>query len=157
MDLPPFVIPARFMNDRHQNEILNALLIDLGRSLLQYTAEAWPWTNNGEQSLRDEVDALADRQSQAAAEIADRLAKRTWPIDFGIYPVDYTDLNYVSLDYLLGEIAQNADKLVTDIHESRRQVDEPEASDLLSRIETEQRAIAARLRELADNVKQPAV
>jgi hypothetical protein len=144
------------MNDRRLNDILNALLIDVGRSLLQYAVEAWPWMHNGEQKLRSEVDALAERQSQAAAAIADFLAKRNWPIDFGIYPVDYTDLNYVSLYYLLGEIAKNADVVTAGIQETRRQIDDSEATDLLSRVEDEQRSIAARLRELADNTK-PAI
>jgi len=145
------------MNDRRHNELLNALLKSLGRSLLQYTAEAWPWMHNGEQKLRSEVDALADRQSQAAAAIADFMAKRNWPIDFGIYPVDYTDLNYVSLDYLLGEIARNADELLAEITGTRRLIDDPEASELLGRVEGEQRSIAGELRELADATKQSTV
>jgi hypothetical protein len=145
------------MNDRRQNELLNALLISLGRSLLQYMAEAWPWTNNGEQKLRSEVDALADRQSRAAAAVADYLARHNWPIDFGIYPVDYTDLNYVSLDYLLGEIARNADELLAETQQTRSLIHDPEASELLARVEGEQQSIAARLRELAESAKPATV
>lgn len=139
------------MNHREDNEILNALLVAHGRSLLQYMAEAWPWTNEAAADLHDEVKALAERQSQAANAIAELLADRNWRIDFGNYPVDYTHLNYVGLEHLLREIVTNAETLVTEIREKRPLINEPEASALLGRIEEEQQAITARLRKLAEN------
>jgi hypothetical protein len=144
------------MIDRRQNAVLNELLINLGRSLLQYVYEAWPWVSSESEAARNEVYALAERQAEAVNRLADFLTLRNWPIDFGIYPAEFTDLHYVSLTYLMGLVTRNADELVTEIHESRRLIDDPDAASLVSGVEQEQQFIANRLRELtlpSDQVK----
>ena len=142
------------MNARQENAAINALLINLGRSLLQYVSEASPWTNAESEATRDEVYELAERQSQAVNRITEYLTAQNWPIDFGIYPTEYTDLHFVSLDFLMDQIIPNADELAVEIHETRRLIDDPQASELLSAVETAQQSIADRLRELTAAAKQ---
>jgi len=133
------------------NAELNQLVIDLGRSLLQYVSEAWPWISAGEAETRSELDKLIDRQSNAVGRITALLAERGWPIEFGSYPTEYTDLHYVSLEFLLGQLVQNADELVDEIEDviERCRDDDPEAAELLDDVLRDQQYIANKLRDLA--------
>jgi len=139
------------MADSQHNAELNTLVIDLGRSLLQYVGEAWPWTDAASRAMQADVDELVALQTAMVQRIADLLAERNWPIDFGVYPVEYTDLHYVSLDFLLGQLIRNADELVAELREIRRRItNDPQASTLLDELEREQQFIVNKLRELAE-------
>ncbi len=137
-----------------QFQKLNALLVDLGRSLLQYSREASLWTDANSTVLHSEVESLAERQSQLVADIADWLNQHGWPVDFGVYPAAYTDLHYVSLAHLMDEIVSNARQITAAVEAVRQQfATRSEMSDLLDHILAEQKAITALLHQL--NTKQP--
>ena len=133
-----------------RNAELNRLLIDLGRSLLQYVGESWPWTAAGEEEARETFESLVERQQQFVGRITELLDDRTWPIDFGIYPPEYTDLHFLSLEFLLTQLVVNADALVSQIRGIRAVCDDdPVAMALLDDVQGEQQLIANHLRELA--------
>lgn len=143
-----------------QNALLNQILIDMGRSLLQYVGEAWPWITEDEKELQQQLQVLIQRQSEAAGRIAQLLSQRDWPIDFGVYPVEYTDLHYVALDFLLGQLVQNADELTEEIIAALKicEEEDPEAAEVLDSVFRDQQFIANRLREMTEThlrQKQP--
>lgn len=148
------------MNHRpHLLGPMNQLLIDLGRSLLQYVGEAWPWTPEDEARARETIESLVARQSDAVGRLTEFLDRRNWPIDFGLYPVEYTDLHYVSLDFLMKQLIQNADELVTEIDAVfRRCPPDSDEAYLLDGVLRDQQYIANKLRELAEahNRQEPA-
>lgn len=85
---------------------LNPLFVQLHRSLLQYVGECWPWTaEDGQQA-----ETLAALRSVVAAQkrdetlLADALNAAGWVVNCGGYPTIYTDLQYLSLKYLLKQI-----------------------------------------------------
>jgi hypothetical protein len=89
---------------------LNDLLIDVGRSLLQYVGESWPWTSEDESDIHTAVERIVAEQRETVLQIAGLLDKRGHRITYGQYPSDYTSLHYVALDYLLDQlIAQQQD------------------------------------------------
>lgn len=127
------------------NQRLNDLLIDLSRSLLQYAGEAWPWTaEGGPTATRDAVMDLVRRQQDSARQIVDLLIERHHPIDFGIYPDEYSSLHYVSLDYLLGQLIVNEQAILEECDAVARDTkDDPDAGRVVLAVrEHEQRALS---------------
>ena len=130
------------------NQILNRLVINLGRSMLQYLGEASPWTSGAEETKLKTVEALVARQQDAVNKITDLLMARHWLTEFGTYPTDYTDLQYLSLDYLLTQTLENAEADAKLIAASRAVMD-PEAAAVLDEVAKTQAEIVDALRELA--------
>jgi hypothetical protein len=96
------------------NDVLNGVLILLRRSLLQYAAEAWPWTGSHSAALRAEIDQLIAAQSERVRKLAELLDGRRWTIDFGAFP-DFTDLHFLSLIFVLPHVVENEQKIVREI------------------------------------------
>lgn len=133
---------------------LNDLVVDLGRSLLQYADESWPWAKASSQER--EVRALAARQREHVSLLADLLADRSWNIDFGGYPTDYTDLHFLSLDFFLPRLSAAQAAVVAELDEAVHScADDAEAVELLREVLTGEREIAQDLSRLAATVKSP--
>lgn len=130
------------------NQILNRLVINLGRSLLQYLGEAWPWTSGADDAKLETLEELVARQQDAVNKIVDLLIERHWLIEFGTYPTEYTDLQYLSLDYLLTQTLENAEADAKLIASAREQIDD-EAAAVLDEVGKTQNEIVDALRELA--------
>jgi hypothetical protein len=133
---------------------LNDLLVDLGRSLLQYADESWPWSRSTD--AEREVRALAAQQREHVARLAELLAERGWPIDFGGYPTDYTDLHFLSLDFFLPRLAEAQASVVAELDEAVHTcIDDPAAVALLRDVLAGEREIAERLKAIAATGKTP--
>ncbi|HEV8070283.1 MAG TPA: hypothetical protein VGP76_21395 [Planctomycetaceae bacterium] len=96
------------------NDVLNGVLILLRRSLLQYAAEAWPWTGSGSGEPQAAIDRLIAAQAERVRKLAELLDSRRWTIDFGAFP-DFTDLHYLSLVFVLPHIAENERQIVREL------------------------------------------
>ncbi len=138
-----------------QNDVLNQVLVVMGRSLLQYSADAWPWTGSSETASRSAVEALIPEQRRHIAQLADLLDGRGWTIDFGVYP-DFTDLHYLSLDFVLPHLIENERGIVTEIESALPKcASDPEGAALLAEILPAERAVLTKLEELSRS-KPPA-
>ncbi len=114
---------------------LNDLLIDIGRSLVQYAGESWPWAPVEEADEQAVVERIVAAQRESAHRIAELLAARGHRIDPGTYPTEYTSLHYEALDYLLDlmlldqqDIAAACESLAAEAH------GDPEAGPLLAEV-----------------------
>ena len=136
------------MTESQNNSQLNLLLINLGRSLLQYVEECWPWSGDGTQG--NPLDALVIAQKETIARLTDLLIQRRWNIDFGSYPTEYCDLHFVALDYLILQLIENQEALVADIEQTQKAFpgDAP-ALELLSQILSSERDILTKLKGLS--------
>lgn len=138
------------MAEPQHNAELNQLLIELNRSLLQYMADAWPWTGESEKTERDKIDVLVKRQREQISRLTELLAYRGWSIEFGSYPTEYTDLHYVALDYLLSQLIENEQGLISEIEQTRTACAvDLKAASLIDEILAEQRDIVTQLEEIA--------
>lgn len=138
------------MDESRINADLNQLLITMGRSLLQYMGDAWPWTSANEQEVREKLDELVVRQRKQIARLSQLLERRDWAIDFGTYPTEYTDLHYVALDFLLARLVDNQKAVVAAIETAQRACgEEGPARDLLEQILADQRESLTELERLA--------
>ena len=135
----------------HADRTLNRVLIRIYRSLLQYVGECWPWTpataGTAEQNA---INALVNSQQASVARLAEFLANREWPVTFGVYPAEFTDLHYVSLEFLLSRLVTDQNAIVTALEQVQQAVrDDPHAAALLHDVTAAEKGHLYQLRELA--------
>lgn len=130
---------------------INEALIGLSRSFLQYVAESWPWVDEADRGIEEQVQVLAARQRQDVGQLVELLLARDWAIDFGTYPTEYTDLHFISLAALFSLLqngqSQIADRLAGAV-QTLRDASDAEAVELLEAIAIRQNDLAAALKEL---------
>ncbi|MEX0704440.1 MAG: hypothetical protein WD069_20230 [Planctomycetales bacterium] len=137
------------MPDHACDAVLNRVLVDLGRSLLQYVGECWPWTPESEEDVRRALDGLVERQREQAARLVELLSRREWPIDFGAYPTAYTDLHYIALDHLLKLLGESESRLLEEVERSAAEcAGDAAAAATLAGVAAAQREIVEELRGL---------
>jgi hypothetical protein len=130
------------------NSKLNDLVVDLGRSLLQYVAETDAWTADAAASNRLKDWAAAQRND--VGKLVEFLLDRGWPVEFGTYPTNFTDLQFLSLAYFLPKLAASQQQLVAELDESIHTcVDDPEAVTVLRDVLDGERRIATDLQAQA--------
>lgn len=131
------------------NQELNRLLIDLGRSLLQYVGECWPWTS-ATSSAQGALEKLVRKQQAGVGKLFDLLNRRGHVVDFGAFPTEYTDLHYCALSFLLGQLIADAKGLVDEIAALQvRCSGDAEATAILGDLASSQAAILSELKSLA--------
>ncbi len=138
------------MSEAPQNARLNEVLIHILRGLLQYSAECWPWSRADEEQERNAIQRMVAEQQAEVQQLCDLLNEREYPIDFGTYPTQYTDLHYVSLDYLLDNLVNEQAQLVQDVQQAVTDCSgDPQAVELLQLIQPRVKTHLEQLKELA--------
>jgi len=92
------------MTCQNNELVLNNTLIQMACSFLQYGAESWPWVNVDSGFIEAQVRVLAARQRQDVGEIVTLLTEREHYIDFGSFPTEYTDQQFLSLQVLISRL-----------------------------------------------------
>ncbi len=88
--------------------VLEAVVRREGRSLLQYLSDAYPWTNSAGDTTPDKVRELAREERDALAGLTKFLARRRHAVPYlGAFPMAFTTMNFVSLDYLLPRLVED--------------------------------------------------
>ena len=127
---------------------VNELLIAAGRSLLQYTAEAYPWSPSSK-DLRETILRLAHQQQESVRKLVHWLDDEGEAITYGTYPVDYTSLHYVSAEFLKKHLIASQTKVVDLATVECREEDEETAHHLfLAEILANEQAILEELKTL---------
>lgn len=139
--------------------VLNRVLIDMGRSFLQYISDAWPWVDPLAQSIQDQVMVIAARQRQDVGDIAELLTQREQYIDFGTFPTEYTDLQFLSLDTILDYVGQSQANICEGIASglvATKSAGDDAATALLQAVEIRQKEATSALKELHDQLSKAA-
>lgn len=127
---------------------VNELLEATGRSLLQYTAEAYPWSP-ANQDLREPLLRLAHQQQVSVRKLVHWLDDEGELIEYGMYPVDYTSLHYVSASFLKKHLIANEAKIVElATVECKEEDDETAHHQFLAEILANENAILDELKKL---------
>jgi len=133
---------------------LKDLVIVAARSFLQYADEACLWTNSAGPQLAE----LAARQRQDVGRLVAHLQQTEPGLDLGTYPTSYTDLHFIALTFLAGQLVENQTSVVEQIDQLLTSAIEesPEAA-LLSEILANEREILDSVKALsADGPSTPA-
>jgi hypothetical protein len=114
--------------------ILNDVLIVLHRSLLQYMVDAWPWTDEQTAAAKDAIEKEASSQAETVVGLTELLRERGFSVAFSSYP-DFSNLNYVSLDFLLKRVVKNQTAVVSACEAAAKALaDAPEDAELVREI-----------------------
>lgn len=134
------------------NEILlNGVLIQMARSFLQYISESSPWVASDAASEEAQVIVLAARQRQDVADIAAVLDQREHYIDFGTFPTEYTDQQFLSLLSVMSGLKRSHESVCSQISRTivaLRNNDDAEAVELLTAVEARERDILRAMGEI---------
>ena len=76
-----------------------------------YLRYAHPWTHRSDEPAREVLEDIADDQRRWVERISDVLLAERAPIGRGEFPIEFTGIHDVSLDYLVGRLidCQRAD------------------------------------------------
>ena len=138
------------MSDQSQTA-LNSALIDMSRSFLQYVAEGWPWVDSEHQAVGDQVLALAESQRGDVAAIVELLTEREQFIDFGSFPTEYTDLQFLALDAMFDWLENSQQGVIASTAvaaQAVKSVDDADASELMEVIHSRQKELIEKLKEV---------
>lgn len=149
------------MSNQPTESIINEALIGLSRSFLQYVAESWPWVDETDRTIEEQMQVLAERQRQDVSELVQLLLARDWSIDFGTFPTEYTDLHFISLSTLFERLENGQQKIAGRLAATKQalgEVSDEQATALVDAIILRQGDLAAGLKklqqELADSITQ---
>jgi len=135
---------------------INSVLISLSRSFLQYVSESWMWVDESAKAIGEQVSVLGVRQRQDVADLARLLQNREWSIDFGAYPTEYTDMQFLSLSALFSQLmfAQSViDEKLTAAVSDLRGLGDTEAAEWLEVIRLRECDLAGALKEIQQDLK----
>ena len=119
------------MRQIESSQRLMQLLLHHYRSLPIFLTEAVPWTHRGDERATSVLLDIVAGQRDLSNRIAAELEQRGWPLDMGEYPMDFLDLHFLSLDFLLQRLVDNQQREVDAIARLSAEVNEdPVAHDL---------------------------
>ena len=138
------------MADTCSHSLLNQALAALSHSLVQYTGECTPWSDDEGETTQAALRLFQVRQRLQAARIAELLLDRDERIESGSYPTRYTDLHFLSLQNLFPRLIANQAEIVATIETAAAGCGEDEtAATLLAEALAEERLTLDDLKVLA--------
>jgi hypothetical protein len=139
--------------DARTTRVLQDLVRRESRSLLQYVSDAFPWTTRQERAAVAELQTIVEEERQGAADaVALLLRQHQTPPYLGSYPMDFTTINYVSLDHLLPLLVENEGHSIRALERDLDSVSDPEARGLVEGVLAKKRAHLSRLATLGKSV-----
>ena len=116
------------MIDARTQALLQDIVRRASRSMLQYIGNSYPWAGDGEAGLLTQVQAVIAEEEQAIEGLAGYLRKHRMGLPYlGSYPQNFTNLNYVSLDYLMPRLLKWQREWVTILEKDATLVANAEA------------------------------
>jgi len=106
-----------------------------GRSLLQYVSESYPWTTaKNHHGLSVLMDMVNEEQEGAAAIVRLLLKNRLRPPYLGAYPMSFTNINFMSLDFLVPYLIDFEQRRIAQLEKDLPLVSDDETKHLLKSI-----------------------
>ena len=116
------------MIDPQTQARLEAIVRRESRSLLQYVSESFPWVTPDEREALAQFKRLVDEERQGAGGLTRLLARRGHAFPYiGPYPMEYTTINYVSLEHLLPLLAGTERCSLAGLENDLAAIQDPEA------------------------------
>lgn len=138
------------MLEKRTADRLQEVLRRLGRSLLFYICESYPWASAGEGPALAELQKIDEEERAAVARLAKFLQRQRVPVLLaGSYPSSFTTMNFVSLDYLLPILVKHERETVAAVERTQLEIADAEAAPEMVRIVDMVRNHLQRLEKLA--------
>jgi hypothetical protein len=102
--------------DSQSQRLLQEILRRESRSILLYVGEAYPWTTLQEAGAWQSLSRLIDEERQAIASLGQLMTRRrvSLPV-LGVFPVRFTTINFLALDYLLPHLLAAQQRSISDL------------------------------------------
>ncbi|MFM7056998.1 MAG: hypothetical protein ACKO2P_08760 [Planctomycetota bacterium] len=139
------------MTGQANDRLLNSVLINLSRSFLQYLSESSPWVREETAAAGRSIEQLAANQRDNVRELAEFLDAREWAVDFGSFPTEYTDLQFLSLTSLMAGLIHSQEGQLAALAEASQTLSraaDSDAATLLNQIRSREEHILTSLRQL---------
>jgi hypothetical protein len=121
--------------DVRSQQILQSIIRREGRSLLQYVADAFPWTTDGQAGALATVKRFTDEEQEAIAGLVRFLTEqRVTPPYLGAFPSAFTNINFTALEFLLPRLVEAQRQLIAELRRDMSQVSDQEALALLNQL-----------------------
>lgn len=144
------------MND--DTPLIQDVLRRESRSVLQYVGDAYPWTEAGKAQELDQLQAVIHEEQEAIGGLMRYLQRhRASTLPSGTYPVGFTTLNFVSLDYILKLLSSYEEQSIADLQAAEAEARDHEARHLLESFIALKRRHLGTLRTLSASTNQPLV
>ncbi|MCA9100770.1 MAG: hypothetical protein KDA63_06465 [Planctomycetales bacterium] len=91
---------------------LNRLLLIEYRSLPMFVAETSPWRGPGAEKAAETIENITLDQREYTARLVQMIQQLGDRPEFGSYPIAFTDMQMLSVDYLLIELVQRQRRIV---------------------------------------------
>jgi len=102
---------------------LNDLLALEYRSLPMYVTDAMPWTHPGDAKATATLASIVSDQRASSQRIAQLILDGGGTLDTGEFPMEYTDMHDLSLDFLIKELISFQKWLIGQIEHIVKVVD----------------------------------
>lgn len=97
--------------------LLNRLLAIVGRSFPQYLQYSRPYIPPGRSSLVETIETIAGDQNVMVERISQLLTDSQAPSRFGEFPMEYTDLHDLDIDFLMSAAVKYQEQDIASIAE----------------------------------------
>lgn len=114
-----------------QFEMLNRIAALHHRSLPTYLTYARPWVRSGSEAKAEIIEDIAADHHDLVQRILRTLEADDRPLSLGDFPMAYTDLNDLSLDFILQELTHYERRLLRTLEEIATWMDRDQSSYLL--------------------------
>lgn len=89
------------MSQPATNALLNRLMAIVGRSFPQYLQYSRPFIPPGRGSVMETIDAIVADQNVMVERLSQMLSDANSSVRFGDFPMEYTDLHDLDIDFLM--------------------------------------------------------
>jgi hypothetical protein len=138
------------MIDAATQAFVQNLIRQLGRSMLQYVTESFPWTTPANHALLKDLAAMALEERHMAGELTKLLLRHHGRAPFlGAYPMSFTTINFVALDHLLPRLVSFEEARVADLESEVERILHEETRSVVRSLLDMSRRHLARLKDLA--------
>ena len=115
--------------------LLETIIRREGRSLLQYQSEAFPWPKSSGDPTPEKVRQLAREERDAVGALVKFLARRRHTVPYlGPFPMAFTTMNFVALDFVLPRLAEDGRRAVAALERDRAALTNGEARAEVDRL-----------------------
>ncbi|MEY2725333.1 MAG: hypothetical protein RLZZ458_1200 [Planctomycetota bacterium] len=148
------------MSGMANENLINSVLINLSRSFLQYLSECSPWVRGELAAVGQELESLAAIQREDVRRLAELLDSREVFVDFGSFPTEYTDLQFLALQSLMAGLIHSQEGQMASLADACNSLElagDTSALATLQTVRNQEQKLLQSLRELNQKFQPAAV
>lgn len=110
------------MNSVDTNAVLNRLRVIHNRSLPTYLSSAVPWSRAGGEAASETLAQIAEDHKTMVDRLGQLILENGGVTEPGSFPLEFTSLHYLSLDFLMGKLIETQQELIREIEDCVQQL-----------------------------------